>query len=260
MNQTNKQSLTENAKSEATEKIKCFSTFWLKIIAILTMTIDHIGSCFGLIYKDNKVYFSNILEQDTYSFMRAIGRIAFPIFCYLIAEGFIYTRCLWKYALRLFIFALISQIPFNLLLYKNPFYIGGYLNVYFTLFIGLVVIFLADRIIDQWKNNPNTIYFASCVIILICAMCIAELLHTDYGAFGVLLIFIFYISRNKLLAICLCVAGNILLLSNTSELYALLALPLIFMHNKKRGPNIKYIFYAYYPVHMLIIFLIYTLI
>ncbi len=135
--------MNQTQNQPTTIKFKGLSTFWLKIIAIITMTIDHTAVC---------------LETPYYTLMRGIGRIAFPIFCYLIVEGFFYTRCLWKYILRLFVFALISQIPFNLMLYKSPCYTGGYLNVYFTLLIGLITIYLVNKLITQCRDIQNKKY------------------------------------------------------------------------------------------------------
>ena len=83
------------------QRMGFLSTFWLKIIAIICMTIDHIGVCLGTVYKNGSYYLSGFMSFDTYNVLRIIGRIAFPIFCYLIVEGFFHTSDLKKYFFRI---------------------------------------------------------------------------------------------------------------------------------------------------------------
>ena len=106
------------------------SAFILKIIALITMTCDHISY---VIFKK-------------FSYLNYIGRIAFPIFAFQISEGYIHTKNLKKYLLRLFVFALISQAPYAL--YRSAFFASFSLNVFFTLFLGLIGIIL----FEMFKN------------------------------------------------------------------------------------------------------------
>ncbi len=117
------------------------TSFALKIIAIVSMFCDHFGDAY----------------IGSFSFFNLIGRIAFPIFAFQISEGFIHTKSIKKYFLRLGIFALISQIPFWLFVHK---FLGTNdlsLNVFFTLFLGLLGIYLYDYIVKLFqKSNSNT--------------------------------------------------------------------------------------------------------
>lgn len=117
----------------------------------------------------------------SFSFFNLIGRIAFPIFAFQIVQGYIHTSNFKKYALRLLIFACISQIPFMMFLstFSNTFY----LNIFFTLFLGIICLYGYDKI----KNKYLGVLFT----ILICI--VAHFIQVDYGAYGVAVIFLFYI-------------------------------------------------------------------
>ena len=115
----------------------------LKIIAIVTMLIDHTGATVLRAILNQPNIMDNLFNRDVwvsiYSASRSIGRLAFPIFCFLLVEGFVHTRNVYKYAGRMFLFALISEIPFDIAL-KGNLYIPQKQNVYFTLLIGLLVL------------------------------------------------------------------------------------------------------------------------
>ena len=244
------------------EKIKCINTFTLKLIAIIAMTIDHAGLMFGLDYIDGLYYYGDLMSSETYELMRNIGRIAFPIFCYMIVEGFFYTKSVTKYILRLGVFALISQIPFNLLVYRTPWEKNCNLNVYFTLLLGLITIAAIDECIAQCKESDykDKWLIGAAAIIALVIMSLADNFHTDYGSYGVLLILVFYIFRNK--PIFLCVVMYLVTYWYTennfseSQLYAVYSLVFILLHNRKKGPSMKYLFYTYYPLHLTLFFLL----
>ncbi len=145
------------------------TSFILKIIGILTMLCDHMGDAF----------------VGHFSFLNLIGRIAFPIFAFQIVQGYIHTHDLKKYALRLFIFACVSQIPF--MLFLTTFYDSFYLNIFFTLCLGILCLYGYDKI----KNK----YFGVLFAILICI--VAQFIQVDYGAYGIAVIFLFYIFCKK---------------------------------------------------------------
>ena len=116
----------------------------LKMIAIITMLIDHIGAgvvepylSMNMGAMDGNEMFNRLYYLDRS--LRIIGRVAFPIFCFLLVEGFLHTRDVKKYGSRLLLFSLISEVPFDLIFFNTWFY-PGYQNVYITLFIGLVVL------------------------------------------------------------------------------------------------------------------------
>ena len=215
------------------------SSFVLKIIAIITMFIDHIGyAIFGKV-----------------SFFNYIGRIAFPIFAFQISEGYLHTKNLKKYFLRLFIFAIISQIPFMMFckIISNNFT----LNIFFTLILGLISIYIYD------KSKYKILGIISAILIGISA----DFLHCDYGFYGVAIIFLFYAFKNDIIksSIIFILATTFKYLINIIQygfyneyIYILLCtfIPIIFisLYNGKKGKNTKYLLYLFYPVHLLFIY------
>lgn len=242
------------------KKWQFINTFWLKLLAIVVMTVDHFAVATGIVYIEEKevYYLSGFMTIENYELLREIGRIAFPIFCYSIVEGFFYTKDVLKYSLRLLVFAFISQVPFSLVLYGKPFLKGGDINVYFTLFLGLVAITFLDYYCNQFKNEeiPGISTLAPGIIIAFLAAALGEFLHTDYGALGVMFIILFYIFRRKPVLIGIGLFVLIWFFSSKTELYALIALIPILLHNGKKGPGLKYFFYLYYPLHLTALYLL----
>ncbi len=223
----------------------------LKLIALITMIIDHIGAAvleMGVIEGYNIgalniSYETAIFWWNVDSVLRAVGRISFPIYCFLIAEGYTHTRNPRKYALRLGAFALISEIPFDLAFYHS-WWSMQHQNVFFTLLLGLLAIMAVDeyekRVTGRWAGLAA----AFCFVML------GDVLHTDYGAFGVFFIVVLYAFRNcgwiRTVIGCLLIAW---------ETTAPLAFVPIQLYNGERGRlRLKYFFYAIYPVHLLILY------
>ena len=159
---------------------------------MITMLIDHIGACVferGLLLVDETRNDAALFEmlRNTDRILRLIGRVSFPIFCFLLVEGFLHTHDRKKYALRLFLFALVSEIPFDLAIMGRLFD-PVHQNVFFTLLIGLLAMMLCDYFRMQAQPVAQ-------VLVLILAMVLAWALHTDYGYRGVLLIELLYIFR-----------------------------------------------------------------
>ena len=212
--------------------MKGLNTFSLKCIAIASMLIDHMGAV--------------LFPYSTW--MRIVGRLAFPIFAYLLVEGFAYTRDVKKYLTRLGIFALISEIPFDLAFFGNVVAMK-HQNVFFELFLGILVLYLMLKTTDQAQR----------VMIIIPALLISDWLCLDYGSWGLLMILVYYVCREKkLLKLALIVAINLLM--GNSQVYAGLAVLIIALHNRELGPKMKLFFYAFYPAHLLILFFISILI
>ena len=216
------------------------SGFTLKIIAMISMIFDHTGY---LIFNE--------LSPLNY-----IGRFAFPIFAFEIGQGFTHTKNLKKYFLRLFIFALISQIPFQLFLkvLKSSFS----LNIFFTLFLGLLSLYTYNLC----KKNK----FIALTSVL-CISIIAYFLHVDYGWYGILIIFILYIFQEKklcqVISFILATLINYLIKIITNGFYfeyiylfifTCFSLFFINFYNGKKGKNVKFIFYLFYPLHLIIIY------
>lgn len=229
----------------------------LKIIAIILMLLDHL---WGTIIPGNQ-------------WMTLIGRMAFPIFAFLIVEGFFHTSDLKKYMKRLFIFGLISEIPFNLI-YTGSIIFPFHQNVMFTLLLGLLII----NEIDKLKNNKEIKKKIIPILKIFLFLLISIIGFVDYGVTGVLTIVVFYLFRGFKLAwigqlislILLYIVffeGQSVILNIFNYEYFLplqsigvLSLIFIWLYNGEKGKNnklIKYLFYSFYPVHMLVIYLIY---
>lgn len=219
----------------------------LKLIAIAAMLLDHIGAVIlekMLIQRTEGNYYSEDPLYLPYCVLRMIGRIGFPLFCFLLVEGFLHTRNAGRYAARLGIFALLSEVPFDLALHGRL-VDTGYQNVFFTLLIGLMVL-IGFRIIEEKTTAVRGVKLAAAFLVFLAGAGLAELLRTDYAAFGVLCIAMLYLFRDnrryQLLAGCLVFSW---------EVTAPLAfLPIVF-YNGKRGFGMKYFFYAFYPLHLL---------
>ena len=204
-------------------------SFTLKMIAIITMVIDHVGY---ILFPENMTF-------------RAIGRIAFPIFCFLIVEGFHHTRSHTNYLIRLCVFALLSEIPFDLAFFGTVMD-WGHQNGCITLALGLASIFCLEEM------NTKKIYAIPFVLIFAASY----LVHCDYGIGGVLLICMFYLTRETPWMRMILTALILYIFFGAFELYGLIAMVFITFYNGKRGPQAKMLFYWFYPVHLLVLYAI----
>lgn len=216
------------------------NVFALKIIALTAMVIDHYGAIF----------------QDNITFFRIIGRLAFPIYCFLLVEGYYHTGNLKKYAIRLFIFALISELPFDLAFFGRIDF--SHQNIFFTLFIGLSAIYVLD------KAREKTNFYRDAVIITACVA--AFILSVDYSVVGIVYILTFYYTRSLVNLKKFKITVFIMLLSNIPlswiQQFSLLSLPVIYFYNGEPGPRNKFLqmaFYAAYPLHLLMFYFINTM-
>lgn len=203
---------------------------------MISMLIDHTAAA------TLRFMSMNATQVQVYNLMRDIGRMAFPIYCYLLVEGFLHTTDVKKYLTRLGLFALLSEIPFDLAITGKVLEFG-HQNVFFTLFLGLVSIWVVDFI--QKKRLPVTGY----VVVFIC-LCTAWMMHTDYAYTGVLVIIVMYLLRRKKVLAFLAGCGLLLLFYGTGELPALVGIIFVALYNGRRGLNLKYFFYLFYPVHL----------
>ena len=216
----------------------------LKLIACVTMLIDHIGaSCIeaGLGTAANCPV--SLLEMDR--ILRLIGRLAFPIFCFLLVEGFLHTHDGKKYIRRLLLFGAVSEIPFDMAFFRVPFY-GGHQNVYWTLALGMI----AMAAMQHFQDAAGRLTWQGGAAAVACALA-AELAATDYGAIGVALIAALYLTRNSRTQQSILGAGMMLF-----ELTAPLAFVLTWFYNGQRGrcPQwAKWAFYLLYPVHLVVL-------
>ena len=223
-------------------------SFTLKMIAITAMVADHVGYLF----------FPQIM------IFRIVGRLTLPIMAFLITEGYRRTRDVKRYMVRLGIFALISMMPYHLVFQHS------YFNMLFDLLFGLITIYVSDMLDKEWKKWGVVLFF----------FIIAFLIGTD-GALGAsVLVYLFHRYRNNfkkmtcamVILYFLQVIGLVIMsiFTNNSNIihnyttwirpFALCSLFLIYKYNGKRGKNIKYFFYVFYPGHLLILYLIYKFI
>ena len=230
---------------------------WLKVIAMVSMMVDHTAS---RLFRNAEAFNEPLISIGDhhmiwYFLMRCVGRLAFPLFAFLLVEGFLHTSNRRKYGRNLFVFALISVIPFVITHGGN--WYGFFSNVFFTLFFG----FLALCAISQWETerlqNASEVILSKSNTRLAIRLfaCIAApiLLRCDYNDCGVGFIILLYVLRHN--RIFQAAAG-------CSFLYyrwiAGLAFIPINLYNGRRGfiqgPWAKYLFYAFYPVHFLVLY------
>lgn len=245
----------------------------IKIIAIISMFIDHLHKTiiiplyprlWGLPLITNTFSQTQIIWFDKISryLMNGLGRLAFPLFCFLLTEGFYYTKNRKRYIGLMAVFALISEIPFDLALYGRitkllgPY---GHQNVFFTLFLGLFALLCIEKL----KPTSDKIYLKVLHIILqaICVYFIcmtASFFNTDYRFRGILFIVTFYLTRkNRVLQIISFLIVYTLVYKALPSIFILLLCVPILMYNGERGKtNLKYFFYVFYPVHFLVLYLI----
>ena len=226
----------------------------LKWIAIVTMLVDHIGAVvltrMLLNYQYNEtvsvsqeVY--NVLYQIMY-ITRMIGRVSFPIFCFLLVEGFLRTKNIFKYLLRLAIFTVIAEIPFDLA-FSARMVNWGYQNVMLTLLIGVLTMLGCSQIEKKCGDKKSLIVLLDAICVMV-GMLAAYYLNTDYAHKGVACIMVLYFFRNnKWMQV---MAGA---LSFCWEATAFLAFPFIGLYNGMRGMKLKYFFYLFYPIHLLVL-------
>lgn len=228
----------------------------LRTIAVLLMLSDHIWAT-AMSFGDWMTY---------------IGRMAFPIFAFQIAEGFVHTKNFKKYALRLLGFAIVTEIPFNFF-YSSRFFNPYHQNVLFTLLLGL----LAIKVIDGIKKDRSGKNIALSVLYLLLILLASVIGFVDYGYLGMLTVVMFYLMRDFPFAWLGQLVGMILLnitffeglvfpveiLGKTFEIpsqgFAVFALIPIWLYGGRKGKSSKalqYGFYAFYPVHMIVLYLI----
>lgn len=225
------------------EKLKTnLDTNFIKVVAIISMTFDHVGNVFF----------------PEYPVFRWIGRIAFPLFCYCLTVGMLYTHDIKKYVLRLSVFALISQ-PFWILAFNADDIIGNIfnLNIFFTLVVSLLTTW-------GFKEKKWLLFIAGIVLL--------NVVNFDYAMTGPVLMLIFYLCRNRPWLGALIYTLTYLPAINGSmedplalkigthaigfEIFALLALPFIYFHTNTKLKISKWFFYIYYPAHLFVIFLL----
>lgn len=219
------------------DRFRVLSGSALKLIAVVSMIIDHVGC--HLVDQSIVLLQAGAYRLTLYRLMRDLGRFAFPIFCFLLIEGFLHTRSKTRYGASLAILAVISEIPYDLehngtLLYPKQ-------NVFFTLLLG----YIGLCAIARFREKPLFAFLSLLELLVVCYY-----LNADYWVQGFAFIILLYALREqKLLKIF-----TAFLLNNFR--FVLLAFLPISLYNGKRGfirgAFLKYLFYLIYPVHILL--------
>lgn len=204
----------------------------LQWIALLTMVVDHVGLAFF----------------PEYPALRAVGRISFPIFALLLAEGFAHTSDRKKYVLRLAVFAVLSEIPYELFFYRR---LGGMLpmkNILFALLVAFAALWCVER---------GGVWFLGAAALALGA----QVCGFSYGAYGVLLAMCFYLFREnkwgRAVSLAACTGAYCLLRQSLFQSWAVLAAVPLLLYNGERGKRPpRYLFYIFYPVHLMVIVLV----
>ncbi len=214
------------------------SCFQLKIIGCALMVIDHVGY----------LLFPDIIA------LRMIGRLAFPIFAYLIANGYRHSHNLYKYLMLLLIFAAAFQLPYMKMMDTNT------LNILFTLALGLIAIY----VFDIYQGN------SSYLLVVLFALA-AEFLNMDYGVYGILMIFTSHLFFNKyrklligwgLISLPYIAEGissyyhNGIWNTAVIQVLALAAIPIIMLYKGEKGRSFRLGFYLFYPIQIVVLYLI----
>ena len=246
---------------------KRINSFTLHILAMIFMVSDHLWN----IFFPNQVW------------LYVTGRLAFPIFAFMIVEGFFKTQNRKKYLIHIFIFAIISEIPFNLfaslVLSKVIILFYPYNNVLWTFLIALCGLSLLEKI-EKSKKLNKIIKFVGKITISFITIMIANFIKTDYLGYGVITVLIFYFFRernyrNIFFQSLLIIILNVFIMPSYEfpfyffgnevfikvQIFAIFSLAIIWLYNGEQGIHnkfIKYSFYFFYPLHLLLIVAIYV--
>lgn len=223
------------------KKIQFLSGAQLKYVAIVSMLIDHVNKALLYPFLDKGVL---LIISDLFDI---IGRIAFPLFCFMLIEGFFKTGNRKKYLLTLLVFGLISEVPFDMFT-TAAFYNANWNNVLFTLALLLITIWIIDILRNRFNELPRTVWYLASIA-LVAAMCILSMiLGLDYEYHAILIGYFFYLFHDiPILAIPF---GYF---SMYKEPWTLLGFALTLTYNGKRGKQHKALNYWFYPVHLLLL-------
>lgn len=227
------------------ERYRILSGSWLKVIAMVAMAVDHTAHylLYGQAWWMEPLVQMQIGQRTVswYFLMRCIGRLAFPLFAFLLVEGYLHTSNRRRYGRNLLVFALLSEVPWALL--HHGLLLRSH-NVMFTLLLGFVGLWA----IEHYRNEQRRV-----VVVLLGLLVISILFHPDYGGAGFAFIILLYtLRRHRLLQ---AVIGSCML--PMKQIAGLAFIPMV-MYNGRRGfisgPWAKYLFYAFYPLHLIIIY------
>ncbi len=214
-----------------------FNASALKCIAIGIMLIDHIGIMLA----------GNGANTVVYSILRGTGRLAFPIFCFLLVEGFVHTHSCGKYILRLFLFAVASEIPYDLFNFGSVINLT-HNNILFTFTIAVGMLFLISKCVG--KGNKG---LAAAIIIITACAGLSVFLRTEYSWRCIFIVAFLYIARTNFSMRNISVAVMLLIDTSLIGLMSLFSLIFISGYNGEKGKFPKWAGYVFYPIHLLVL-------
>lgn len=261
-------SLSENEykTAEGDKALRGFSGYDLKIIALITMFVDHFAEVILLTFISASGYTDYSQAPDMqwisqnwalyllYVLFVCVGRLSFPLFCFCLVEGFVYTKSRVKFFIRLFVFALISEIPFDLAFYGQLIY-KEQQNVIVTLLLGFCFMWVANWFSQKVKIKSAIVSLLLDGVIASFFATIAYYLKSDYNACGVIMIALMYEFRiNRKISMALGVIAATIY--STIEVVAILDVFLVERYNNTVGKKMKYLFYTFYPAHLLVLYFV----
>lgn len=232
--------VTQRFEQERLKKFQVFNGAQLKYLAFVSMLIDHANNALLTPMLNGEgflLHLSNLFS--------VLGRIAFPLFVFFIVEGFFKTRSRKRYLTTLLIFGVISEVPFDMFTSKT-FFDPYWNNMMFTLALCLIAIWLIDSLKEKLPNQVAW-YVVSIILVILFGL-LAMGLSLDYDYHAILVAYLFYIFYHKPL-----LGAALGYLSIIKELYSFLGFALTLTYNGKRGKQYKWLNYAFYPVHILIL-------
>ncbi len=235
----------------------------LKLIAAITMAIDHVAACVLYGYLTNSpdnTYYTALLIL--YYIMRYIGRTAFPLFCFMIVQGFMHTSNRTKYLLRLIVCAFISEIPFDLAVNGAALDLE-YQNTIFTLVLGLICIMGLDGIKERFPAKDAFRIALSVIIVAGIGALNEFVVLGDYGILGIIMIAAIYLFGSQPLigmfaGYLALILSEVIFYGYSTEVYAIFSVFFVGLYNGKKGKALggRYFFYIFYPAHLLLLWLI----
>lgn len=212
----------------------------LKYIAFASMFIDHFNKAIITPFLTG----TGPLNVITRIF-DILGRIAFPIFAFMIVEGFFKTKSRWKYLRNLLVFATISEIPYDM--FQSAIFINTWSqNILWGLALGLFTIMVIDKLKEKIKKRPLRI-FVSIFIVTLSSLG-SMLISADYEYYAIIIIYIYYLFYDKRI-----LASGLSYLVIIKEIYAILGFATVLLYNGEKGKQNKIFNYLFYPVHLLIL-------
>lgn len=229
-------------KGQPPKRLQVFNGAQLKYMAFLSMLLDHVNNSMITPYLDGKgllLHVSNVLS--------ILGRVAFPLFMFFLVEGFFKTRSRKKYLINLLIFAILSEVPFDLFTSRELFN-KNWNNMMFTLALSLATIWIVDEMKGRLAKKSKALWYGASVLVVAVMCAVAMFFSLDYDYHAIIVAYLFYLFYEKPLY-----GAALGYLSIIKELYSVLGFAATLTYNGERGKQYKWLNYAFYPAHLLIL-------